>query len=93
MRLLCLRRPEETTRFGLAVGKKMANAAGRNRGRRILKEALRRLHPWLVPGWWIVLSLSEAGLVASSQDIYLELAELFQKKGMFNHEWPGPQWN
>lgn len=92
MRLLCVSAPDGEIRCGLAVGKKLAMAHGRNRGRRILKEAVRRILPWVRPGVWIVLSLSEEGLQSKAGDIYEELSMLMKKRGMLQNDWPGPQW-
>lgn len=43
------------TRWGFAVGRKMGKAVRRNRVRRLLKEAVRYLRPYVRPGYDIVL--------------------------------------
>ena len=47
VRLFFVERPSDPTMVGVTVGKKMAMAAKRTRGRRMLRESFRRLLPWL----------------------------------------------
>src|SRR5579875_2467567 len=42
-------------RYGFAVGKRIGGAVARNRVKRRLREAIRRLHPTLVQGFDIVI--------------------------------------
>lgn len=92
VRLLFLEAPDGQTRFGMAVGKRQGNACVRSRGRRVLREAARRLAPWTRDGLWIVLSLSNRGLSANARDVYFDLASLMEKKKFFEAHWPGPKW-
>jgi len=57
----------ETTRFGLATGRKLGGAVVRNRVRRRLREALREMVPSFQPGW-DVLIIARPGLVESDHD-------------------------
>ncbi len=92
VRLLFLEAPDGRTRYGLAVGKRIAKAHDRSRGRRLLKEAVRRLHPWVKPGKWMVLSLNEAGLRSRGQEVYFDIADLMKQRRLLNDDWPGPRW-
>jgi ribonuclease P protein component len=57
----------ETTRVGLATGRKLGNAVIRNRVRRRLREALRVMAPSFQPGW-DVLIIARPSLVEADQD-------------------------
>jgi len=50
-----LRTDLETTRFGLATGRRIGGAVVRNRVRRRLREALRVLHSSFRPGWDVLI--------------------------------------
>jgi ribonuclease P protein component len=80
------------TLVGVAVGKKIAGAVSRARGRRILRESIRRLLPWLKEGIWLVASLREKGLDSDAVSIYYETAGLLEKSGMLSDEWNGADW-
>ncbi|PIE54007.1 MAG: ribonuclease P protein component [Dethiosulfovibrio peptidovorans] len=92
VRLLFLEVSGETTRFGVVAGKKQGNACIRSRGRRVLREAARRLAPWTCCGYWLVLGLSRKGLESDARRIYLDLASLMDHAGLLTADWPGPQW-
>jgi ribonuclease P protein component len=77
---------------GFTVGKKIAGAAERVRGRRILRESMRRLLPWMKEGIWLVASLREKGLGSDATSIYYETAGLLEKSGMLTDEWNGADW-
>jgi len=92
VRLFFLDRPNDGTLVGVTVGRKIANAAKRTRGRRILRESFRRLLPWIRDGVWIVGSLRENALDLSAQDIYLDIGRSMKRRGLMNNDWPGPDW-
>jgi ribonuclease P protein component len=93
VRLYFLRRPGEKTRVGVTVGKKIANAVRRARGRRMLRESARRLFPWLDGGVWFVLSLREKALEANAVSVYADTARLLNRAGLLNDDWGGENWS
>ena len=96
VRLLCLKDDSQNaatpkrghSRIGFAVGKKQCNSCGRSRGKRILREAMRRLMPFVAPGLDIVATLKDAaaGISASAADVYLDCAEVLAKRGLIAKE-------
>lgn len=93
VRLLFVEAPDGRTRYGMAVGKRIAKSHLRNRGRRMLKESVRRLHPWVKDGCWFILSLNEQGLQAKADQVYADLAALMSRKGFMKDDWPGAVWD
>lgn len=81
VRLLYLRDDNsDNIKFGCAVGKKLGKAHVRNRGKRILREAIRQLSVKIIPGVKIVLGLKEKGLEAKTPEILRELEKLLRRK-------------
>ncbi len=58
-----------------------------------MREALRRLLPWIRDGVWVIASLREKALNQSSRDIYLDIARSLKRRGLLRDEWPGPDWD
>lgn len=83
---------DEPAKVGVTVGKRVANAVCRARGRRLLRESFRRLLPWMKEDIWAVASLREAALACSAQVVYLELATLLHRARLMKDEWPGLDW-
>jgi len=98
VRLLFLRRTEtqppelEKTRAGYAVGKRQGKAHVRNRGKRVLREAFRRLSPWMLPGVIIVASLKDKALCTKANKIYYDMARVLKKNDLLKPSWPGAEW-
>jgi ribonuclease P protein component len=103
VRLLCLKEDFhaeqkcsgiQKSRIGFAVGKKDCNSCGRNRGKRIMREAMRRLMPFVAPGLNIVATLKDANVSinASAVDVYLDSAKALAKRGLLAKEWQHTQW-
>jgi ribonuclease P protein component len=57
----------DTTRFGLATGRRLGTAVVRNRVRRRLREALRVMAPSFQPGW-DVLIIARPAIVTADHD-------------------------
>jgi len=89
VKLLYVASPDGETRIGVAVGKKQAKSWARNRGRRLLREAVRRLLPWLKEGYWMVFLLSTSALDKGAREIYFDMASLCKQEGLMRTEWPG----
>ena len=92
VRLLFVERPGEPALVGVTVGRKTANASKRTRGRRMMREAFRRLLPWIRDGVWIIASLRETALDKSSIEVYLDIARSLKRRGLLRKDWPGPDW-
>jgi ribonuclease P protein component len=93
VRVYFVQKSEEPTKVGVAVGKKIACAAERSRGRRILRESLRRLLPWLKDGCWVVVSLREKALSEGARRVYEDAARSMERAGLFRPEWRGTAWD
>lgn len=93
MRLLFVEAPDGTTRVGAAVGKRQGKAYVRSRGRRVIRESVRRLLPWTRQGIWVVVLLGSQGLTAGAREIHQDMARLFMEKGFLSQEFPGPDWD
>jgi ribonuclease P protein component len=89
---ICYVRGQTGTKVGAAVGKKIANAARRSRGRRVLRESLRRLLPWVTDGVWVVTSLRERALTAAADSVYYDMAAVFSRCGLLGETWGGADW-
>ena len=92
VRLFFVDRDGEPTKVGVTVGKKIANAAKRTRGRRLMRESFRRLLPWMKDGVWIVGSLRESALGLSARDVYLDMGRSLKRRGLMKEDWPGLDW-
>lgn len=92
VRMYFLHRPGEKTRFGVTAGKKIANAAGRARGRRLLRESVRRIAPWVRDEFWVVFSMRKDGLDRSAVEVYGDIADVAARARLFSNEWSGPDW-
>lgn len=88
VRLLFLGVGDGPPRLGAAVGKRQGSSVARNRGRRILREAFRVLHPWMKDGVWIVAMLRSAGLKAGTREIYTDMVALLRKEELLKPGFP-----
>ncbi len=92
VRIYYLRKPGERTRVAVTVGRKTAKAVGRSRGRRMLRESIRRILPWIADGVWVVLSLRGKGLTRNAAHVYADVAKGLGRAGLLQPGWPGPDW-
>ena len=69
-------------RVGYAVGKRQGDAHVRNRGRRVLREAFRRLAPLFEADAVMVLSLKNNALGAKATDVFYDMADVFKRNGL-----------
>jgi ribonuclease P protein component len=77
-----LRTDLETTRFGLATGRKLGTAVVRNRVRRRLREVLRAMAPSFQPGW-DVLIIARPGIVDTDHATLVQaLGRLLRRGGV-----------
>ncbi|HVC32252.1 MAG TPA: ribonuclease P protein component [Chloroflexota bacterium] len=73
-----------TVRFGIIASKRLGKAVQRNRARRLVREAVRRLCHRLRRGWDLVI-VARTGLVeASLEAVSLALEDLFSRAGLFD---------
>ncbi len=77
-----LRTDLETTRFGLATGRKLGGAVVRNRVRRRLREVLRAMAPSFQPGWDVLIIARPAIVEADHQVLVEALRRLLRRGGV-----------
>ena len=58
-----------------------------------MKEAFRRLIPWIFGEMWIVLSLKNCGMKSNAKEIYYDLARVLSVNGVLSPLWPGDNWD
>ena len=93
VRLLFLRKTEGGLRVGYAVGKRQGKAHVRNRGRRVLREAFRRLAPWLTSDVALVASLRDRALGASAVSVWRDMARVLRRQGLLADGWDEAGWD
>ena len=77
-----LRTDLETTRFGLATGRKLGSAVVRNRVRRRLREGLRAMAPSFQPGWDVLIIARPAIVSADHEALVGALRRTLGKGGV-----------
>jgi ribonuclease P protein component len=65
----------EVTRFGIVATKRLGKAVRRNRVRRVIREAMRRLCPRLQSGWDLVIIARSPALQASLGQVEADLVK------------------
>jgi ribonuclease P protein component len=71
----------ETTRIGVAAGRRVGSAVGRNRAKRLLREAIRPHVGRTHPGWDIVLIARPGLLTAPWASLTEAVADLMNRAG------------
>jgi ribonuclease P protein component len=75
-----LRTDLETTRFGLATGRKLGGAVVRKRVRSRLREVLRAMAPSFQPGW-DVLIIARPAIVEADHQVLVETVRRLLRRG------------
>ncbi len=84
MRLHVAAGPCSHNRYGLVAGKRVGGAVQRNRIRRLLREALRKLDAGLQQGNDLVVVAQPALVGESGTAVYRELQILLRKSGLLS---------
>jgi ribonuclease P protein component len=77
-----LRTDLDSTRFGLATGRKLGGAVVRNRVRRRLREALRVMAPSFQPGWDVLIIAKPGAIEAEHAALIGALRRLLARGGV-----------
>ncbi len=93
VRFLYREAPDECLRCGVVVPKRMGSAPRRRRGKRVCREALRRLMPWIKNGYWAIVMMRPYGLEEKAGKLYAEMGELLASAGLMKESWPRYDWD
>ena len=77
-----LRTDLETTRFGLATGRRLGKAVVRNRARRRIREVLRVMAPSFQPGWDVLIIARPAVVEADHDAVVGALRRVLRSGGV-----------
>jgi ribonuclease P protein component len=82
--LVLVARPNglDLSRVGVTASRKVGGAVARNRARRLLREAARRLYPRLKSGWDVMLVARAAILEVKEPQVEEALASLLRRAGL-----------
>ena len=70
------------TRVGVAAGKRVGSAVGRNRAKRLLREAMRQYYPRVQAGWDLILIARVAIVPVKMQDVAAALESVLRQAGL-----------
>ncbi len=69
-------------RYGFVTSKHLGNAVKRNRVRRLLREAIRHLHPRLRPGFDVVMVVRDQLVGQPYSTVERTIVEMFRRSSM-----------
>jgi ribonuclease P protein component len=77
----------ERNRYGFAAGKRLGGAVERNRAKRLLREAVRALHPRLTPGHDIVfIARNTLTPETSLSAVSAQVQQVLQRAGLLTSD-------
>jgi ribonuclease P protein component len=79
-------------RYGFIVGRRVGNAVKRNRARRLMRESLRLLHPYIHPGVDIVLIARTAIVGKRFAEVDAAVQNLLARAGLLMEAAHGEQY-
>jgi ribonuclease P protein component len=81
--LRAARGPADEIRYGTVTSKRLGKAVRRNRARRLVREAMRRLCGRLRTGWDLVIVVRSGALGAKAGEVVADLTVLATRAGLF----------
>lgn len=75
--------PKNILRVGFCANKRLLGAVGRNRARRLMREAYRRQESRIVQGYDLVITLRNLDDMPTYEEISKELDKLIGKLGLY----------
>lgn len=80
---------EGDSRLGIAVSRRLGGAVVRNRIRRRIREAVRRIEGMVAPGWDLVIVARRGAMAALFSELEQGIALLLVNAGMATHRSDG----
>ena len=80
--LIYCRNDYEVSRFGFSASRRVGNAVKRNRGKRLLREAIRLQVEHIVPGWDCLFIVREKTPTAAFADVQAAVLQLLGRANL-----------
>ena len=80
--LITLPNEMDQSRFAVAAGRSIGNAVQRNRAKRILREKLRQMMPWISAGWDTIIIARKPVLKASDDELNHAFTNVLSKANL-----------